>query len=124
MDLPRTVLGVNSACLLELEDKAVDLGFSQCLPPEQLRRHLAPDAIHYLLPAFVHILKHRPDVSPQWRCEALLTMNDDMHVLSLLDVLPTTFAQQPETLTLAQKTDAVQRMQQAPSISRWLDDHA
>ena len=51
MDLPRTVLGVNSALLLELEAEAVDLGFSQRLPPEQLGPHLAPDAIHYLFPA-------------------------------------------------------------------------
>ena len=124
MDLPRTVLGVNSALLLELEAEAVDLGFSQRLPPEQLDPHLAPDAIHYLFPALVHILDHLPDVSPQWRCEALLTMNDDTQVLSLLDVLPATFTRLPETLTRAQKTEAVQRMRQAPSIGSWLDDHA
>jgi hypothetical protein len=55
--------------------------------------------IYPLFPALVHILDHLPDVSPQWRCEALLSMNDDTQVLSFLDVLPATFARLLETLT-------------------------
>jgi hypothetical protein len=43
-------------------------------------------------------------VSPQWRCELLLTVLTGEQILSLLDVLPATFDKLPETLDAASKS--------------------
>ncbi|WP_328624136.1 hypothetical protein OHA88_03320 [Streptomyces sp. NBC_00353] len=84
-----------------------------------LRDHLAPGATHYLFPALVHHLSHRPKASPHWRCELLLTAPCGEQFLSLLDVLPATFSKLPETLGPTFKTDIASRMERAPVRREW-----
>lgn len=55
-------------------------GFSQRLPVDWLREHLAAEATHYLFPTLVQRLTHRPEVPPQWRCQQLLTVNTGKQV--------------------------------------------
>jgi hypothetical protein len=43
-------------------------GFSQRLPVDRLQEHLAAEATHYLFPTLVQRLRHRPEVTLQWRC--------------------------------------------------------
>lgn len=119
--LPRTIRAVDTDRLLRLEEEASRLGFSQCLPLDWLREHVAGTARHYLFPGLVHDLTHRPDVSPQWRCELLLTVRTGEQVLSLLDVLPAAFQRLPETLDPSTKTAVVQRMRQAISVREWIE---
>ncbi|AWW35323.1 hypothetical protein [Streptomyces cadmiisoli] len=97
--LPRTIRAVYTDRLLLLEEEAARLGFSQRLPVDWLREHAQAAAVHYLFPAMEHRLSHRPEVSPQWRCELLLTVRTGEEVLSLLDVPPAVFQGLPETLS-------------------------
>ncbi|QLE72809.1 hypothetical protein FGW37_15515 [Streptomyces rectiverticillatus] len=117
--LPRTIRAVNTERLLLLEEEAAALGFSQRLPVEWVREHAAPSATHHLFPVFVHELRHRPEVSPQWRCELLLTVVTGEEVLSLLDVLPESFRDLPESLDPAAKTDVHRRMRRARTQSAY-----
>lgn len=77
--------------------------------------------MHYLFPVLVHQLSHRPEVSPQWRCELLLTVLTGEQILSLLDMLPATFDKLPETLDAAAKTDIANRMERAQALSEWAE---
>ncbi|AKA07576.1 hypothetical protein ACFU90_31190 [Streptomyces noursei] len=70
--LPRTIRAVDSDQLLLLEEEASRLRFSQRLPADWLREHIQAASAHYLFPVMEHWLAHRPDASPQWRCELLL----------------------------------------------------
>ncbi|MGW3744276.1 hypothetical protein ACWD62_27710 [Streptomyces sp. NPDC005146] len=90
--LPRVLKVVDTASLLNLEERAVALGLSQRLEPAWVAANTAPDEAHYLWPVMLHDLSHRPDGSPQLRCELLITLPTGEHVLSLLDVLPDDFA--------------------------------
>lgn len=45
--LPRTVRAVDTAQLLDLAQEAAMHGFSQRLPVDWLREHLAAEATHY-----------------------------------------------------------------------------
>jgi hypothetical protein len=117
--LPRTVRAVDTVRLLALEQEAAICGFSQRLPVDWLRRHLAARATHYLYPALVHELSHRPEASPQWRCRLLLTVGTGEQILSLLDVRPDTFDAIPETLDAASKTEVATRMERALSVRKW-----
>ncbi|MDJ0466278.1 hypothetical protein [Streptomyces sp. H27-C3] len=119
--LPRTIRAVDTEQLLDLEREAGAYGFSQQLPVDWLRDHLAPGATHYLSPALVHHLSHRPEVSPQWRCELLLTAPSGEQFLSLLDMLPATFGKLPETLDATVKTDIASRMERAPAQREWAE---
>ncbi|MDX3696242.1 hypothetical protein PV726_39185 [Streptomyces europaeiscabiei] len=119
--LPRTVRAVNTDRLLDLGQEAAACGFSQRLPDEWLREHLAAQATHYLFPALVHRLRHRPEVSPQWRCQLLLTVGAGEQIWGLLDVLPDTFAKIPETLDAASKRDIVSRMEHAETQREWAE---
>ncbi|CDR13312.1 hypothetical protein GCM10022420_088860 [Streptomyces iranensis] len=74
---------VDTERLLLLEEEAARLGFSQRLPVDWLRERAAVAAVHYLFPGLEHRLSHRPEVSPQWRCELLLTVRTGEEVLSL-----------------------------------------
>ncbi|MFB6982322.1 hypothetical protein [Streptomyces scopuliridis] len=121
LPLPRTIRAVDTAQLLNLEQEATAFGFSQRLPVDWLREHLAAEATHYLFPALVHGLRHRPEVSPQWRCRLLLTVGTGEQILSLLDVLPDTFDKIPETLDAASKTDIARRIEQAMSQRDWVE---
>ncbi|MDQ1068813.1 hypothetical protein QFZ32_004253 [Streptomyces canus] len=73
-------------------------GFSQRLPVDWLREHLAAEATHYLFPTLVQRLTHRPETPLQWRCQKLLTVNTGEQIWGLLNVLPDTFDKIPETL--------------------------
>ncbi|WP_058047495.1 hypothetical protein [Streptomyces roseifaciens] len=117
--LPRTIRAVSTERLLLLEEEAAALGFSQRLPVEWVREHAAASATHHLFPLFVHELRHRPEVSPQWRCHLLLTVVTGEEIVSLLDVRPESFQALPETLDPAAKTDVHRRMQRARTQSAY-----
>ncbi|MFD0655329.1 hypothetical protein I1A49_45900 [Streptomyces malaysiensis subsp. malaysiensis] len=118
---PRTIRAVDTDRLLMLEEEAARLGFSQRLPTDWLREHTEAAAVHYLFPAMEHWLSHRPEVSPQWRCELLLTVRTGEEVLSLLDVLPATFQGLPETLDATAKADIAARMKRLPAVREWAE---
>ncbi|MFF9803012.1 hypothetical protein ACF1G3_37170 [Streptomyces rochei] len=119
--LPRTIRAVDTERLLLLEDEAARLGFSQRLPADWLREHAGAEAVHYLFPTMEHRLSHRSEVSPQWRCELLLTVRTGEEVLSLLDVLPATFQGLPETLDVIAKADIAARMKRALAVREWVE---
>ncbi|WP_328557914.1 hypothetical protein [Streptomyces sp. NBC_00358] len=116
---PRTIRAVDTDRLLLLEMEAARTGFSQRLAADWLREHARGGAVHYLFPTMEHRFSHRPEVSPQWRCELLLTVRTGEEVLSLLDVLPATFQGLPETLDATAKTDIAARMRRAPAVREW-----
>ncbi|MFF4221008.1 hypothetical protein [Streptomyces nondiastaticus] len=113
--VPRTIRAVSTERLLLLEEEADALGFSRRLSADWVREHAAASATHYLLPLFAHDLRHRPEVSPQWRCYTLLTVVTGEEVWSLLDVRPDTFRALPESLTPAAKTEIHRRIERARS---------
>jgi hypothetical protein len=119
--LPRTVRAVDTAQLLDLVQEAAMHGFSQRLPVDWLRKHLAAGATHYLVPTLVQRLTHRPETPLQWRCQQLLTVSTGEQILSLLDVLPDTFDKIPETLDTASKKDIVNRIGQAVTVREWME---
>lgn len=119
--LPRTVRAVDTDQLLNLEQEAATCGFSQRLPVEWLKEHLAAEATHYLFATLVHRLRHRPEVSPQWRCQLLLTVSTGEQIWGLLDVLPDTFDKIPETLDAASKRDIVSRIERAVTQREWAE---
>ncbi|MGK5732036.1 hypothetical protein [Streptomyces sp. URMC 124] len=114
-DVPRTIRAVSTQQLLLLEEEAAALDFSRRLPLEWVREHAAAAATHYLFPLFAHDLRHRPEVSPQWRCDLLLTVATGEEIRSMLDVRPTAFRALPESLTRDAKRDVARRMQRARS---------
>jgi hypothetical protein len=119
--LPRTVRAVDTAQLLDLAQEAAMHGFSQRLPVDWLREHLAAEATHYLFPTLVQRLTHRPEVSLQWRCQQLLTVSTGEQIWGLLDVLPDTFDKIPETLDTASKKDIVSRIERAVKVREWME---
>ncbi|MFJ8232645.1 hypothetical protein ACIQ9E_22185 [Streptomyces sp. NPDC094448] len=118
---PRTVRAVDTAQLLDLAQEAARHGFSQRLPVDWLREHLAAEATHYLFPTVVQHLTHRPETPVQWRCRQLLTVGTGEQILGLLDVLPGTFDKIPETLDTASKKDIVSRIDRAVSVREWVE---
>ncbi|MEU2759647.1 MULTISPECIES: hypothetical protein [unclassified Streptomyces] len=119
--LPRTVRAVDTAQLLDLAQEAAMHGFSQRLPVDWLREHLAAEATHYLFPTIVQRLTHRLEMPLQWRCRQLLTVTTGEQILGLLDVLPGTFVNIPETLDTASKKDIVGRIERAVSVREWVE---
>ncbi|MFI6645295.1 hypothetical protein [Streptomyces sp. NPDC050504] len=119
--LPRTVRAVDTAQLLDLAQEAALHGFSQRLPVDWLREHLAAQATHYLFPTLVQRLTHRPEVPLQWRCQQLLTVSTSEQIWGLLDVLPDTFDKIPETLDTTSKKDIVNRIEQAVTVREWTE---
>ncbi|MFE9171811.1 hypothetical protein ACFYNZ_20285 [Streptomyces kebangsaanensis] len=119
--LPRTIWAVDTGQLLLLEEEAARLGFSQRLPADWLREHAQAGAVHYLFPAMEHWLSHRPEVSPQRRCELLLTVRTGEEVLSLLDVRPVRFEELAETLETTAKADIAARMRRTLSVREWAE---
>jgi len=119
--LPRTVRAVHTAQLLDLAQEAATHGFSQRLPVDWLREHLAAEATHYLFPTLVQRLTHRAETPLQWRCQQLLTVNTGEQILGLLDVLPDSFDEIPETLDTASKKDIVSRIERAVSVREWVE---
>ncbi|QTD95883.1 hypothetical protein [Streptomyces cyanogenus] len=119
--LPRTVRAVDTAQLLDLAQEAAMHGFSQRLPVDWLREHLAAEATHYLFPTLVQRLTHRLDMPLQWRCQQLLTVSTGEQIWGLLDVLPDTFDRIPETLDTASKKDIVSRIERAVTVREWME---
>ncbi|MFD9482627.1 hypothetical protein ACFWBX_01065 [Streptomyces sp. NPDC059991] len=119
--LPRTIRALDTDKLLDLEQEAATCGFSQRLPVDWVHKHVGTGATHYLFPSLVQQLSHRPEVGPQWRCRLLLTVRTGEQILSLLDVLHTTFDTIPETLDAASKTNIAGRMEQALSMREWTE---
>ncbi|MER5890591.1 hypothetical protein ABT160_42765 [Streptomyces sp. NPDC001941] len=116
---PRTVRAVDTNQLLDLEQEAATLGFSQRLPVHWLRKHLDAEATHYVCPTIVHQLRHRPEVSPQWRCQLLLTVTTGEEIWGLLDVLPDTLDRLPNTLDAAVEKEIVNRLERATTQREW-----
>ncbi|GAA1197684.1 hypothetical protein F4556_003346 [Kitasatospora gansuensis] len=119
--LPRTVRAVDTAQLLDLAQEAAMHSFSQRLPVDWLREHLAAEATHYLLPTLVQRLTHRLEMPLQWRCQQLLTVNTGEQIWGLLDVLPNTFDKIPETLDTASKKAIVNRIEHAVTVREWME---
>ncbi|OKJ52718.1 hypothetical protein [Streptomyces sp. CB02261] len=119
--LPRTVRAVDTAQLLELAQEAAMHSFSQRLPVDWLREHLAAEATHYLLPTLVQRLTHRPETPLQWRCRQLLTVSTGEQVWGLLDVLPDTFDRIPETLDMESKKRIGSRIERAVTVREWVE---
>ncbi|MGW7447612.1 hypothetical protein [Kitasatospora sp. NPDC054795] len=119
--LPRTVRAVDTAQLLDLAQEAAMHGFSQRLPVDWLQEHLAAEATHYLFPALVQRLSHRPEMPLQWRCQQLLTVRTGEQIWGLLDILPDTFDKLPETLDTASKKDIVSRIERAVTQREWAE---
>lgn len=119
--LPCTVRAVDTAQLLDLAQEAAMHGFSQRLPVDWLREHLAADATHYLFPTLVQRLTHRPETPLQWRCQQLLTVSTGEQIWGLLDVLPDTFDKIPETLDTASKKDIVSHIERAVKVREWVE---
>lgn len=109
-ELPRTVKAVDTAQLLELDAEAEECGLNRRHGVAWLSEYADRTAIHYLWPALVHRLEHRPEYSPHWRCMLLLTVRDGQQVFSLLDVLPASFDQLPETLDAASGTEIAHKL--------------
>jgi hypothetical protein len=121
LTLPRTVRAVDTAQLLDLAQEAAVRGFSQRLPVDWLEEHLAAGATHYLFPTLVQRLRHRPEAPLQWRCQQLLTVKTGELIWGLLDILPETFDQLPETLDAASKKDIVRRIERAVTQREWVE---
>lgn len=119
--LPRTVRAVDTDQLLDLAQEAAVHSFSQRLPVDWLREHLAAEATHYLFPTLVQRLTHRPAMPMQWRCQQLLTVSTGEQIWGLLDILPETFDKIPETLDTASKKDIVDRIEQAVTVREWTE---
>jgi hypothetical protein len=119
--LPHTVRAVDTAQLLDLAQEAAMHSFSQRLPVDWLREHLAAEATHYLFPTLVQRLTHRPEMPLQWRRQQLLTVNTGEQIWGLLDVLPDTFDKIPETLDTASKKDIVNRIEHAVTVREWME---
>ncbi|MFH8628106.1 hypothetical protein ACH4A8_40510 [Streptomyces vietnamensis] len=119
--LPRTVRAVDTAHLLDLAQEAATHSFSQRLPVDWLREHLAAEATHYLFPTLVQRLTHRPEMPLQWRCQQLLVVNTGEQIWGLLDILPDTFDKIPETLDTASKKDIVSRIGRAVTVREWME---
>lgn len=95
--------------------------FSQRLPVDWLREHLAAEATHNLFPTLVQRLTHRPEMPLQWRCQQLLTVSTGEQIWGLLDVLPDTFNKIPETLDQISKKDIVSRIERAVTVREWME---
>ncbi|MCT9932929.1 hypothetical protein N5079_22230 [Planotetraspora sp. A-T 1434] len=122
--IPRTVKAVNTTQLIRLDEEAMVRGLNRQHGAGWLAEHADPEATHYLWPALVHRLDHRPEYSPHWRCMLLLTLRDGQQVFSLLDVLPASFTALPENLDRATKTRIAQRLQTPmQTVAEWSQRH-
>lgn len=121
--VPRTVKAVDTSELMRLDAEAIGYGLNRNHGVGWLARFAHPEAVHYLWPVLVHHAAHRPHVSPHWRCMLLLTVRDGQQIVSLLDVLPTSFEGLPESLDAATKTDIAHRLEQGGLLTQaqWAD---
>lgn len=119
--LPRTVKAVDTSELIRLDAEAIECGLNRNHGAGWLVEFADPAAVHYLWPVLVHRAGHRPESSPHWRCMLLLTVRDGQQVFSLLDVLPASFEDLPETLDAAMKTEVAHRLNCGglPTQAQW-----
>ncbi|MEV7012200.1 hypothetical protein [Streptosporangium sp. NPDC051022] len=122
-EIPRTVRAVDTTELLQLNAEAEKCGLSQLQGVALLSEHADRTATHYLWPALVHRLEHRPEYSPHWRCMLLLTVRDGQQVYALLDVLPASFDRLPENLDRATKTEIARKLMNGPiqTLAEWAE---
>lgn len=122
-DVPRMVKAVDSSELIRLDAEAIECGLNRNHGAGWLVEFADPAAVHYLRPVLVHRAGHRPESSPHWRCMLLLTMRDGQQVFSLLDVLPASFEDLPETLDVATKTEISHRLDHGGLLTQaqWAD---
>jgi hypothetical protein len=69
----------------------------------------------------VQRLTHRPEMPLQWRYRQLLTVNNGKQIWALLDVLPDTFDNVPETLDTAAEKDIVSCIERAVTVREWTE---
>ncbi len=117
--VPRQAKIIDSASLLELEEKAAELGLNQRLPRSWLDEHLAPSGRHYLRAALWHRLYHRPEVPPHLRCELILELRDSEQVRSLLDVVPAEYERLPSVPSRSEYLQMTRQMNHARSVREW-----
>jgi hypothetical protein len=118
--LPHVLKAISTASLLKLEERALDLGLSQRLPPSWVASNAAPSGTHYLWPALWHDQSHRPEVPHHLRCELLIALCAGERVRSLLDVLPGDFAPLPRVTSRDEGRQASRFLESAPSVREWL----
>ncbi|SEQ99964.1 hypothetical protein [Streptomyces radiopugnans] len=118
--LPRELKAIATASLLELEERALDLGLSQRLDPSWVAVNAAPAGVRYLWPVLWHDLSHRPDVPAHLRCELLIALYTGERVRSLLDVLPGDFASLPRVTSRDEGMEVGRLLDSAPSVREWL----
>lgn len=118
--LPRELKAMATASLLELEERALDLGLSQRLDPSWVAANAAPAGVHHLWPALWHDLSHRPEVPAHLRCELLIALRTGERVRGLLDVLPGDFASLPGVTSRDGGMEVGRLLDSAPSVREWL----
>ncbi|WP_328940431.1 hypothetical protein OG259_01105 [Streptomyces sp. NBC_00250] len=118
--VPRELKVLDTGSLLALEERALGLGLHQRLDPVWVEAHAAPGGRHHLWPALWNSLPHRPEVPRQLRCELLITLRDEEHVMSLLDVLPEDFAPLPKVTSRAEGLRVGRLLDTSPSVRQWL----
>lgn len=121
--VPRTVKAVDTSELIRLDCEAIACGLNRNHGAGWLVEFADPEAVHYLWPVLVHRAAHRPKFSPHWRCLLLLTVRDGQQVSSLLDVLPMSFEDLPETLDATDKTEIACRLERGDLLTQaqWAD---
>ncbi|MGX4657880.1 hypothetical protein ACWCHM_29795 [Micromonospora sp. SCSIO 07396] len=105
------VKAVDTSELIRLDAEAIECGLNRNHGVGWLMEFADPGAVHFLRPVLVHRAPHRPEVSPHWRCMLLLTMRDGQQIFSLLDVLPASFENLPETLDAAAQSEVIRRLE-------------
>ncbi|MFG1804852.1 hypothetical protein ACGFI4_32405 [Micromonospora carbonacea] len=121
--VPRTIKAVDTSELIRLDTEAFHCGLNRNHGAGWLAEFADPAAVHYLWPVLVHRLGHRPESSPHWRCMLLLTVRDGQQIFSLLDVLPASFEDLPETLDAATKAKIAHRLEHEGLLTQaqWAD---
>jgi hypothetical protein len=117
--VPRETKAIDTAALLTLEKDARALELNQRLPPSWVAANAATDGVHYLRPALWNSLQHRPELPRQLRCELLIELRSGERVMSLLDVLPDTFASLPRITTCDEVLRVGLLLEHARSVREW-----
>ncbi|MFB7836920.1 hypothetical protein [Streptomyces sp. NPDC056056] len=117
--VPREVKRLDTAALLALEERALELVLNQRLDPGWVEEHAASDGTHYLWPAVWNHLAHRPEVPRQLRCELLLALRGGQHVMSLLDMLPEDFAPLPRVTSRDEGMRVSRLLDESPTVWQW-----
>ncbi|MGW6900575.1 hypothetical protein ACWGF2_28815 [Streptomyces sp. NPDC054919] len=117
--MPRELKVIDTALLLRLEEDALVLQLNQRLPPSWIAANAAPEGVHHLWPALWNTLQHRPELPRQLRCELLIELRSGERVMSLLDVLPHTFAPLPRVTARDEGMRVAHLLETARSVREW-----